>query len=263
MKVLGAGLLRYTSGVRIGLIADIHANASALEVTLSALRREGVDEIVCLGDIVGYNAEPQECIDQLRAATERVVIGNHDWSVAHGEIASGTNAVAREAIAWTRANLGEEALAYLRGLPRQLIAEDRYIAIHGSFLNADHYHGYITGSVLLSNFEALLARPEWPRVAFCGHTHLPMCGWLEAQISHHNPLLRTVEWPASARVVLINPGSVGQPRDHDPRAAAAIIDLERRQVIPVRSDYDLERTAAAIRRAKLPSSLIDRLRMGW
>lgn len=248
--------------MRIGLIADIHANAPALAAVLAALRREGVDEIVCLGDVVGYNAEPDASVDLLRATTDRVVFGNHDFAVLHGDRLDGTNSAARTAIAWTRACLSPAARAWLAALPARLVSPGRYVAVHGCFLHDDHYHGYVTGAAVRANLDAVAARPDWPTIAFCGHTHLPMCGWLEGQIVHSNPLLRAVRWPAEARAVLINPGSVGQPRDRDPRAAAAVVDLERREVTPIRCDYDLARTTAAIRSAGLPGALAERLRLG-
>jgi predicted phosphodiesterase len=249
--------------VRLGLIADIHANHAALAAILDALRRHDVDELVCLGDIVGYNAEPDACVALLRGATDRVILGNHDLAVLRGEVASGTNAIARAAVAWTRANISAESLAYLAGLPPELVVDDRYVAAHGSFVGDERHCGYVTGATLRANLDAIAAAPHWPKLALCGHTHMPVCGWLEGQIVHSSPLLRTVRWPAGARVVLINPGSVGQPRDGDTRAAAAIVDLERREVTPVRCDYDVERTIAAIHRAGLPEALADRLRLGW
>lgn len=250
----------YNLPVRLGLVADIHANVAALDAVLGALRSAGVDAIVCLGDIVGYHAEPAECIDRVRAAATATIAGNHDIAVVAPGLPSSVNSQALAAIVWTKANLDPERVAWLAGLPRRIDDPAGWTAVHGSFLASDPSSGYVVGLSLRDNLEAVAAGPQ--RVAFCGHTHLPMCGWLEGQIVHSSPLLRTVRWPPHARAVLINPGSVGQPRDHDPRASAAVVDLERSEVTPLRCEYAIDRTAAAVRRAGLPESLVERLRSG-
>lgn len=249
--------------MRLGLVADIHANAAALAAVLAALKSAGVDRIVCLGDIVGYHAEPAECIDLLREATEATIAGNHDVAATARDLPTGVNPQALAAIVWTREHLDPGRLAWLAALPRRIDDPSGWTAVHGSFLGPDPSSGYVLGASLRDNLLALAGEPGAPtRVGFCGHTHLPMCGWLEGQIVHSSPLLRAVRWPAHARAVLINPGSVGQPRDHDPRASAAIVDLERSEVTPIRCEYAIDRTAAAVRRAGLPEGLVERLRAG-
>lgn len=248
--------------MRLALIADIHANFAALTAVLEALGQLEFDELVCLGDIVGYNAEPDPCVAAVRAATDRVIAGNHDTAAVREEVVTGINAIARAALVWTREHLSDEARAYLAGLPQELVGAG-YVAGHGTFLGLDRHAGYVTGPAVRANLEAIADHPTWPKLGLCGHTHIPICTWLEGQIVHSSPLLRPVRWPEHARAVLINPGSVGQPRDGDPRAAAAIVDLEERTVTPIRCDYDVERTIAAIERAGLPEPLADRLRAGW
>lgn len=247
--------------MRLGLVADIHANTAALAAVLDALKAAGVDAVVCLGDIVGYHAEPAECIDRVRAAASATIAGNHDVAAVARELPTSVNPQALAALLWTRENLDPARLAWLAALPRRIDDPAGWSAVHGSFVSPDPSNGYVVGTSLRDNLEAIAAGGP-PRVAFCGHTHLPMCGWLEGQIVHSSPLLRAVRWPAHARAVLINPGSVGQPRDHDPRAAAAIVDLERSEVTPIRCEYALDRTIAAVRRAGLPESLVERLRAG-
>ena len=254
--------LQYNRSVRLALIADIHANLAALTAVLDALRSIEVDEVVCLGDLVGYNAEPDVCVAAVRAAADRVIAGNHDVASIRDEVVAGVNSIARAALMWTREHISDETRAYLRGLPHELVS-DHYVAGHGTFLGDDRHSGYVTGTAVRANLEAIADHPTWPKLALCGHTHLPMCTWLEGQLVHSSPLLRPVRWPEHARAVLINPGSVGQPRDGDPRAAAAIVDLGARTVTPIRVEYDVERTIAAIQRAGLPDPLADRLRLGW
>src|SRR5262245_27546293 len=120
--------------MRLAVIADVHANVHALDAVLERLEREKTDARLCLGDIVGYNARPAECIARLRERNFSVVMGNHDYGVAHGTRTAGTNATAQRVMTWTRARLEEMDLAYLASLPREIASDDGYTAVHGSFL---------------------------------------------------------------------------------------------------------------------------------
>jgi diadenosine tetraphosphatase ApaH/serine/threonine PP2A family protein phosphatase len=247
--------------MRIALIADVHANLAALVAVLKRVREQAPDACVCLGDLVGYNAEPAECIDLLRDAEVAIVAGNHDLDVATGGRASGTAAVAAIAQEWSRGALGDRHRAFLAGLPRSLVPADGVKAIHGSFLNDHHTSGYVTSTMLADNLFAL--RDRWAsRVGMCGHTHVPMVGWLAGDSLCEPRPTDEIVWPAGADAVLVNPGSVGQPRDGDCRASFAIVDLARRAVRFERVPYDLSATVRAIGRAGLPRVLADRLREG-
>lgn len=248
--------------VRVSVIADVHANAAALDAVLEAVARSATERLVCLGDLVGYNAEPAQCVARLRAAAAVVVAGNHDVDVARGSTCAGTNAGARAAQEWTRAQLDGAERAWLGALPA--IACDRagFTAVHGCYLNSTYYTGYVTTTMLPANLRAAAARPERPRVALCGHTHVPMLGWLDGDECAEPRWAGTLRWPASAAAVLVNPGSVGQPRDGDPRASFAILDLEARTAELRRVAYDVERAARAIVAAGLPETLAARLREG-
>lgn len=247
--------------MRLGVIADVHANEHALEDCLHALDRRGVDRVVCLGDVVGYNARPRECVALLRERGIETVRGNHDHDAASADAGIGTTTPARQALAWTRAELGEQDRRWLGGLPTHVVVDPPGVILaHGCFLNDVFFHGYVTSTMVEANLRAVAERPEWPAVAMCGHTHVPRCAWLAADLVDDRASDAT--WPRSARAVLVNPGSVGQPRDGDPRACCAIVDLEARRVELVRVAYDVDAAVAAIRAAGLPDELGHRLREG-
>jgi diadenosine tetraphosphatase ApaH/serine/threonine PP2A family protein phosphatase len=249
--------------MRLALIADIHANLHALEAVLDAIAALGPDRVVCLGDLVGYNAEPGACVARVRSVADVVVAGNHDRAAVGDEVYAGTNAAARSVIAWTRAQLDEAATSFLRGLPG--IIEDRaagFTAVHGCYLNDAHTHGYVTSTMVDANLRVLEAHRAGTRVGFCGHTHVPMIAWAVADRRDERRLDAPARWPRDVGAVLVNPGSVGQPRDGDPRAAFAIVDLDDRRAEIRRVAYDVEGAAHAIARAGLPGALGERLREG-
>ena len=248
--------------MRLAVVADIHANHHALAAVLAAIQVARADLLVCLGDLVGYNAEPSKCLQRIREAAGVVIAGNHDYCTVSQEPDWGTNTAARQAQAWTRLQLDATELAYLGGLPTHTVDSRGFVAVHGCYLNGTYLTGYVTGTMLEANLEAVAAKDSWPRVAFCGHTHAPLCGWLEGDRVSEDRLAAPIIWPSDAHAVLINPGSVGQPRDGDPRAAFAIVELENRRIEIHRLSYDIDGAARAILNAGLHPSLADRLRDG-
>lgn len=243
------------------MIADVHANLPALEACLDALDRSGVERIVCLGDVVGYHAEPRECIARLRERAIATVRGNHDHDAISADVQAGTSSAARKVLAWTRAQLSADDQRWLADLPTHIVLDPPGVILaHGCFLNDVFFRGYVTSTMLEANLRAVAARPDWPRVALCGHTHVPMCGWLAAGAIEERTC--GVVWPSGADAVLINPGSVGQPRDADASARCAIVDVDARGVDVLRVPYDVEAAVAALNRAGLPSELGERLREG-
>jgi len=248
---------------RIAVIADVHANATALASVLDSIRGVGAQGLVCLGDVVGYNAEPEECVRLLRAHADLTVVGNHDLGALGMDSIQGTSTPARAVQAWTHQRLDESSRDWLAALPARAIVGGEIVAVHGCYMNDLHYTGYVTSTMLPSNLEAIASRPEWPVVALCGHTHAPMCGWLRGDVCDEPPLDdKGVSWPADADAVLLNPGSVGQPRDGDPRAAWLLLDLAARRAQLFRVPYDVESAAGAIADAGLPLEHASRLREG-
>ena len=248
--------------MRIAVIADIHGNAQALDAVLAKIREAGPDLTVCLGDIVGYGANPGYCIARLRETTEVVVAGNHDKDISNGASSPGTNPIARLLQDWTRHNLNEEELHYLSELPNRVVDSEEFVAVHGCYLNDVHVTGYVTSTMLETNLHSIADREEWPALAFCGHTHIPLCGWIDRGTFIEQKLKTPIQWSARAQAVLINPGSVGQPRDGDPRAAFALIDTRQCTAEVIRIDYDIKGAARAIEISGLPMILAERLHQG-
>jgi predicted phosphodiesterase len=250
--------------VRLGLFADVHANAGALEAVLLRFARERVDRLVCLGDLVGYNAEPRLVIDRLRESGAVLVAGNHDRDALRDLPMVGTTSAAAAAMRWTAEALGPGERAFLAGLPNRHVEPGLFVAIHGSFLNDVHTYGYVTSTMLKQNLDVVSGRADLPALAFCGHTHVPMFGALDrdGECSEVRELAAPVAYAGDARAVPVNPGSVGQPRDGDPRAGFAIADTVRREVTICRTGYDIERARMRILQEGLPEILAQRLALG-
>ncbi|MEZ5975030.1 MAG: metallophosphoesterase family protein [Planctomycetota bacterium] len=243
--------------MRYAILGDIHANLSALEAVLAQIDRLEIDQILSVGDVVGYGAAPREVLEILRERAIPVVQGNHDAAVAGVLDASCFNALARQAAEWTREVLTPDEIDWLKALP--LLHEAEHCVVgHGSYAEPEQFQ-YIQSTEDADPSLDLQTRP----VCFVGHTHWPVC------------ILRLREDPertfytmeasldlSIADKALINVGSVGQPRDEDPRAAVGILDTEKRTYDLLRIEYDIEREASRIRGAGLPELLAGRLFMG-
>lgn len=247
--------------MRLALISDVHANLEALEATLADIAAQSVDRIVCLGDVVGYNTKPAECLALIRAGDILCIAGNHDLAVCGRITARNFSSTAARAVDWTRQRLTPEELAFLRGLPLKANIDGEMIAVHGA-LHPE------TGceSVRLDNeerrmlsFAALMAHPSGARICAFGHTHRP--GVYELRNSE-----ATVRPEREIRLrddayYLINPGTVGEPRLRERRATYMIVDLERRSVTLHYVAYDASAPLAAKREAGLaPGRVIAVLR---
>lgn len=248
--------------MRLLLLADLHANLPALEAVLARASWQSWDGVVVLGDLVGYYAEPDACVRKVREMGALAVLGNHDKDVLLGASAAGTRRSAEVVQQWTRNALSEASLAYLRSLPTHLVRPEAFVAAHGSYLSEVYVSGYITPTMLEANLDALARREGWPRVALHGHTHQPNCAWRSGVSLTEAPARGRVVLPRDARGVLLNPGSVGQPRDGNPDAAYATLDTSAGEVEFHRVPYALERTVEALHAAGLPEELGARLREG-
>ncbi len=237
----------------IAVLADIHANRPALTAVLAEARRRGAARLVVLGDVVGYYAEPDACVELLAAWSVEGVIGNHDLG-ALGVVDRHAGRVAASIQAWTAAHLAPASCAFLRALPRRL-ALPWATAVHGTFTHPDGVVGYVTPATADANLAAVVAGGR--RLGLCGHSHVPALH--VAGDRHHHPLVAgAVPLPAEAAAIF-NPGSVGQPRDGDPRAAFALFDPEAGTMQLVRVPYDIGATARALAAAGLEASLARRL----
>ena len=238
--------------MKTAVISDIHANLEALSAVLDHADAGGCDAIVCLGDIVGYNADPVACIETMRDHPRtRCILGNHDaMAVGRGPL-RGIHPLAREAMAWTRLQLDENHRAWLAGLPLT-IADADATYIHASLDDPTAWK-----YVHLAGAAALHMARQTTRVSFVGHSH-KIFAWSS---DGSTPVLHETDDLdlSSAPAWLISVGSVGQPRDGDSRAGYAVYDAGADRVRHHRVDYDVETAKRKILDAGLPPQLADRL----
>jgi diadenosine tetraphosphatase ApaH/serine/threonine PP2A family protein phosphatase len=243
--------------MRYGILGDIHANLSALEAALDRLELERVDRIISVGDVVGYGAAPRECIRLLQELDAHVVKGNHDAACVGEVDTTYFNQYARFAVQWTIEVLGPEDLRWLRALPMTLHLGDCEVA-HGTLDRPENYD-YLMGVREAAPSLGVLTSP----VCFVGHSHIPITVLRPREAPDRLAYCpdSTVDLSEADRAI-VNVGSVGQPRDEDPRLAVAVYDSEQQKVWIHRCAYDIEREALRIRAAGLPGMLADRLWLG-
>lgn len=239
--------------MKYAIISDIHANLEALKATLQEIDKLGADKIICLGDIVGYGANPNECVENIRQRKIDSIIGNHD-AVACGKTEPDNfNPVAREAALWTRSSLTKENREFLSELPESREIEN-FLTVHGAISNPDHY--------IFSTYDALIEFNLMRKQSVClfGHTHVRTYYMFQndSSTSHHD-----YEFKIDPKAkYLINPGSIGQPRDRDPRASFLVYDTEKGTVKFTRLEYDISSAQRKIIEAGLDRRLADRLSEG-
>jgi len=243
--------------MRYGILGDIHGNLSALETVLDCLAREKIDRTISVGDIVGYGAAPRECIALVREANASVVMGNHDAACIDRLDMVYFNAYAREAVAWTQQVLTPEDRAWIGTLPLALHLEHCSVA-HGTLHRPEQFE-YIQSPQDADPSLDIMPLP----VCFVGHTHVPVTLMRMRDDPTRTAYTTEPEIDVDeACRALVNVGSVGQPRDEDPRAAYAIYDSDAGRVWIKRVAYDISAEAQRIRRAGLPPMLADRLYLG-
>jgi len=240
--------------LRYALFGDIHGNLEALEVVMGEFEKAGVDEYICLGDIVGYGANPRECLAIVREKCKLVVAGNHDFAICGKLNIDFFNAYARQAVLWTREQLAEEELEYLRQIELVHKIDDVLTIVHGT-LNFPEMFDYITTSYDAHLSLELLETP----VCFLGHSHVPVTFFQGPTVTFSMDGEIEIR---QGRKTLVNIGSVGQPRDENPKSAYAIFDTEEMKVTVNRVDYDIEKAGAKILAAGLPEILAERLKYG-
>lgn len=232
--------------MKYAIIADLHANLEALDVVLRDQKEQGCTHISCLGDIVGYGADPKECVDIIRALNIPTVKGNHDEYADSDTSLDAFNPHAAKAIQWTRKQLTDDDRKWLRELPLSLQLED-FTLIHAT-LDGPKRWGYV--------FDKLAAAANFAHqkedICFFGHTHVPV-SFIRDTVVRGGTYSKFKIDPG--KKYFINPGSVGQSRDGVPKATYAIYDLEKRTVELRRLDYDIAKAQAKIRAAGLPNRL--------
>ena len=250
--------------MRYAVLSDIHSNLEALTAVLDALASQRIDRYLCLGDVIGYGADPAACLARLQACGAIIVGGNHDLACVGKLDLEWFNDAARAALVWTRDQLSFTDLDVLRRFPLTA-TEGPFTLVHGTLKHPARFEYLVDVAQAVDTMRAC-------RTLMClvGHTHLPCLIEYDRRGHRLTRVLTTPEELADVAYqddpdvfrYVINPGSVGQPRDGDPRASVAVIDLQMRTMSVHRIPYDLAAAQRKIRAAGLPAFLADRLALG-
>ncbi len=239
--------------MKYAIIADIHGNIDAFEVALQDIKSQSISQIVCLGDVVGYNARPKECLRIVREMGIPCVKGNHDEYCSSTDHLEGFNPHAADAVHWTRNQLDDEDKKWLRDLKHTRIAGN-FTLVHAT-LDAPERWGYV--------FDKLAAAASFPyqttQVCFFGHTHVPVAFMRDTVVRGGTYSKFKVD---PAKKYFVNVGAIGQPRDNNPKAAYVVYDTDASTIELRRLDYDIPAAQAKIREAGLPERLAERLAYG-
>ncbi|QQL45759.1 metallophosphoesterase family protein [Sulfuriroseicoccus oceanibius] len=241
--------------MKYAIFGDIHANLEALETVLADAKEQGCDKYVCLGDIVGYNANPRECLEIVRSLDCPVIKGNHDEECSRDTPLEGLNPLAFAALTWAREQMVPSEKEYLRNL-RFVRQVSDFTVVHAT-LDSPSSWAYVT-----NKFDAMASfNYQFTSVCFYGHTHVPMA-FVQNDGGRPDQRMEEVVEIKPGEKYFINVGSVGQPRDGDWRASYAIYDKAAKTVTTRRLEYDIRKTQEKILAAGLPEGLADRLAEG-
>lgn len=241
--------------MKFALLSDIHANLEALKKVLRDIEKQGVEKIHFLGDVVGYGCDPNECIKLINGHCEIKLLGNHDYAALGLESTSGFNSIAQTSMEWTIDHLSQKSLEMLADFELEATFLD-YHLVHASPGIPENWN------YILDRDQAAEAFDEFDEsVCFLGHSHIPVVYSLDEDncVSQSNRKKLTF---TDDRRYIINVGSVGQPRDNDPRSSYVIVDHENREVEYRRVEYDIEKAQKKMRKEMLPKFLIERLAAG-
>jgi predicted phosphodiesterase len=239
--------------MKYAIIADIHGNIDAFQVVLDDISAQKATHIVCLGDVVGYNARPKECLKIVRDMNMPCVKGNHDDYCSTDNHLEGFNPHAADAVHWTRNQLSEDDKKWLRDLKYTRMAAN-FTMVHAT-LDAPDRWGYV--------FDKLMAAASFPyqttQMCFFGHTHVPVAFMRDTVVRGGSYSKFKID---PSKKYFINVGAVGQPRDNNPKAAYVIYDMDAGTIELRRLEYDIAAAQAKIREAGLPERLAERLAYG-
>jgi len=241
--------------MRYGIFSDIHSNLEALDAVIKAYKKEKIDKYLCIGDVVGYASNPKECIKIIKALATITIAGNHDWASVDLFSVDYFNSNAQDAIFWTRRNLDDSNRNFLESLKLIYKNEDLTL-VHGTLDNPGDFNYMTDDYIAQESF-----RLSETNICFVGHTHVAGIFIKDKFDRIHYCQDNSIDI-APENKYIINVGSVGQPRDGNPKAAYCIYDTDKKEVQIKRIDYDIETTRKKIIDAGLPKFLADRLIIG-
>lgn len=241
--------------MRYGIFSDIHSNWEALEAVLESLKKEDIDRYLCGGDLVGYAANPNECVERILSLKPVIVAGNHDWGAVHLFPSDHFNQWAAEALSWTAQRLTEKNRSLLSSLKLVYKNEDLTL-VHGTLNDPADFHYLVDTSDAQATFRLLDTD-----ICFIGHTHKPALFSKDdyGKARYQESGFLSME---PAHKYIVNIGSVGQPRDGNPKASYCIYDSQKKEVVIKRVDYDRETAKRKILDGGLPRFLGERLLVG-
>ncbi len=241
--------------MRYGIFSDIHSNLEAFQSVLEAYKRESIDKYLCIGDVVGYATNPKECIDLVNDIAMVTVAGNHDWATVNLFSTDYFNPAAHEAIIWTRQNLNQARNSFLESLKLVYKNEDLTL-VHGSLNNPQDFNYMLDSEFARECFKLMETN-----ICFIGHTHIPGI-FIQDRDSRLQYAQQQYLDIKPENKYIINVGSVGQPRDSNPKASYCIYDSVKKQALIKRTAYSIETARKKIIDAGLPNFLGDRLLVG-
>ena len=241
--------------MRYGVFGDIHSNIEALDAVLRALDSERCDELYCFGDVIGYGADPKECLDRIRSRGIVTVAGNHDLAAVGRFDINCFNSAARDAILYSISRLSTGDLEYLTGLPLSRETQD-FTLVHASPHKPENFDYIFT----VTHAEEVFREAQFP-LAFIGHSHIPLVFYQDPGLTDYS--FATEFYLRRFRRIIFNCGSVGQPRDGNADACYVIFDTSIAKIRLSRVSYDVDSAAQKILAAGLPSILAERLYKGY
>lgn len=243
--------------MRYAILSDVHGNYEALKSVLYQIKRQAINEVIVCGDVVGYGPEPENCIKALRDIDAKVVGGNHDLATASRMSYNGWRATTADVWDWNKLVISPESITWLKDLPLKHITNS-FTVVHGS--PAYPQSQYLFDSwTAKANLKFLTTK-----LCFFGHTHVPFCFRFRPDGKSYNLDFKQKDtlWLNNDDTYLVNPGSVGQPRDRNRDAAYMIYDTHQKNIMTVRVPYNINRTQERINALKLPREFATRLAYG-
>jgi predicted phosphodiesterase len=241
--------------MKLALISDIHGNLEALTAVLADIEKQAVDKIYCLGDVIGYGSDPVDCLQLITNHCDIKLMGNHEYVVLGLESTEMYTSAAQTAAAWTRGQLSDYDFSLIRDFELQRAVEDFHL-VHASPFEPERWHYILSPEEAAWAFEHLQGR-----ICFHGHSHIPL---VFSEVPDRTPRQKVGHsfLPSRENRYLINIGSVGQPRDNDPRACYVTFDTDEYAVSYHRVEYDIKLAQKKMAQAQLPDMLISRLSSG-